>query len=158
MRLLRVDPDGHAEAATVHRLRRPRRTSQSFERSGRDDRSPRTLAAVVAVPLALRPRHPYGLPGEFGQRLGPRAFDDPPDDGAAEEVRLDAVTELPGLSIHDRVVREAEDEPPVLDCRPHREERGQALRIDERTLIVDEVEAPVTPDARRLEFDLVHRL
>ena len=53
------------------------------------------------------------------------------------------------VTVDVAAVRETKEQPPVARARPDGEQARHALRVDERTLVVDEVEAPVAADAGR---------
>ena len=109
-----------------------------------------------SVTLALRSREPQRPADVGGQRIGPRPLDEPALDRPAEEARHDAVSEL-HVTGHLPAVGKAQLQVPVFGLGTHGQQRRYALRVEERTLLVDQVVAAVATDAGELELDRVDR-
>jgi hypothetical protein len=105
-----------------------------------------------------RPHARYARDGPADRRSPPArrstALDEAPFHRAAEEARHDALAEL-DVSDDLAAVGEPKQWVPVDELGPHGEQRRNALPVQERPFIVDEVEATVAPDAGELELDRV---
>jgi hypothetical protein len=154
VRLDTVDADRHPEAPAVDRPVLSRRVSQRLERTGRDECRAGESAAIDAVALTLGTRETDRPTDVVRQRVVPRPLDEAPFHRAAEEARHDALAEL-DVSDDLAAVGEPKQWVPVDELGPHGEQRRNALPVQERPFIVDEVEATVAPDAGELELDRV---
>ena len=123
---------------------RPRASSEAVE----------TIEAPAPGRGRSRPPHAPSGPrvrpsGEFGQRLGPRALRRSARGPGGRRSSSRSGRRAARLASTMEPSEKRRMSRPSSTAGRTEQERGQALRIDERTLSVDEVEAPVAPDARR---------